>query len=224
MVGLALHPGKTRYIVFGSDTDLPISLKGQSITRVHSRGTEKSFRLLGVHFSQGMKWDCHIEQVIGKIKGNICCLARSKKSMNRNARIAFFYAHIFSHISYCFPIWGSQGVKNALLNKLYKKALRHVINQKNRIHTPEICQDLGILPFKEALEHSLRLAGHKIYNDPGGLDKRCDRSRGADRCLLKTPLNYGYSNTLCEIVGSWNSLPQILHPFRIQSYLTFKRE
>jgi hypothetical protein len=48
----------------GSNT---ITLMGPPITRVHEKGDERSFKLVGVHLDKGMTWKHHISKLKSKI-------------------------------------------------------------------------------------------------------------------------------------------------------------
>jgi hypothetical protein len=71
---LALHPDKTRYILFSGKNiqSRTLKLTGTNIIRVGDNFDEKSFKLVGVHVDEGLTWKYHIS----KLKSKISCTSK----------------------------------------------------------------------------------------------------------------------------------------------------
>ena len=57
-----LNPSKTRYMLFNSkseETQL-VKIGNTYIDRIWSKDKEKSFKLVGIHVDEKLKWDKHI--------------------------------------------------------------------------------------------------------------------------------------------------------------------
>ena len=54
---LNLNPSKTRYMIFNHETDKTnhLSINDTQITRVWDKGTEKSFKLVGIYIDKKLK-------------------------------------------------------------------------------------------------------------------------------------------------------------------------
>ena len=148
---LSLHPGKTRFILFSSEnTSLSLTLQGKEIERVHENGTEKSFKLVGVHLDENLTFKYHIKHVHKKLIAMTSLIRRSKKSIPPRIKKMLFHSLVQSHISYCLPVWG--GAQNKLLEPLkisQKKAARAACNVKGNAHSASCFQNLEALQFND---------------------------------------------------------------------------
>ena len=55
---LNLNPSKTRYLIFNHKTNKTdhLSINNTQIMRVWDKGTEKSFKLVGINIDERLKW------------------------------------------------------------------------------------------------------------------------------------------------------------------------
>ena len=77
-----------------------------------------------------------------------------------------YYAHIFSHLSYCIGIWGGMASATCL-NKLFtiqKMCIRTIAKTNNRAHTDPLFKKLHILQLNKILELELLKLGLLIKN------------------------------------------------------------
>jgi hypothetical protein len=51
---------------------------GQPIKRVHEKGDERSFKLIGIHQDKGIIWKHHISKVKSKIASAMALISLSK--------------------------------------------------------------------------------------------------------------------------------------------------
>ena len=60
-----LNPSKMRYMIFNSKTEETklVMLGNKYIERVWNESKEKSFKLVGIHVDEKLKWDKHINNV-----------------------------------------------------------------------------------------------------------------------------------------------------------------
>ena len=129
---LNLNPSKTRYMIFNSNTNRTdlIQIGNQTLERVWDNGQEKSFKLVGIHIDENLKWQHHIKKLL-------------------------YSGLIHSHLVYDLPIWGAatKGRLDTLLTK-QKKAIRKIYNLRYRDHTKPYFVRGRILQLPELIEHT----------------------------------------------------------------------
>ena len=91
---LVLNVDKTQQMVF-SLRDVPDQTFPQD-----------SVRFLGVHLDQKLKWDSHIEYLLGKMKSGIFVLRNLKDTVSDDVLRMTYYAVIHSLLSYAIVAWG----------------------------------------------------------------------------------------------------------------------
>ena len=125
------------------------------ITRVHSDGEEKSFKLLGVLFDEYLSFDAHVTSLCAKISKSLFCLNRIKNFVTPDAMKMLYFAMVHSHIVYCLNIYSCANVTTLKPLKLkQKEAIRIVCNVGYREHTGPLFKRLGILPFDDLITYS----------------------------------------------------------------------
>ena len=217
---LTPHPSKTVLNIHGKNvSDFQVTLDGHKISEDETLGHP----LLGVQIAKNLSWKHHFEHVIDKVKSSVNCLSRSRKYLDLQARLNFFYSFISSKISYCLPVWGHEGIKSSDLQKLYKKAIRLVKNKKGAVHTSKMCKDLSILPLNDLYEQSLWSTAHKYLTDGEHDSLFCTRGRNADKNQMRVPLVTQKRQAIHEIVRAWNSLPNALLEYQRNSKKEFSR-
>ena len=77
--------------------------------------TETKF--LGVILDDKLLWTSQVKNVLIKMKRNLGLMRRGHSLLSKNGLRNVYYAHIFSHMSYCISIWGSM-ISSDLLSKL----------------------------------------------------------------------------------------------------------
>ena len=152
---LSLHPGKTRFMLFttpkeSKESDHKLFLQGKEVQRVHDKGAETSFKLVGVHLDEGLTFKTHIQHVHKKIIGMTAIIKRSRKLLTSRIRKMLFHALVQSHMQYCLPIWG--GAAERLLKPLkisQKKAARVACGVRRSKHSEPCFSNLGALKLED---------------------------------------------------------------------------
>jgi ribonuclease P/MRP protein subunit RPP40 len=171
---LTLHPSKTRVMLFSHstpDSNLHITLMGEPILRVHEKGSECSFKLVGVQLDECLNWKHHINHVKRKVAVAISLISRAKHFLPTSIRLLLYKALVLCHFSYCNSIWGgaSAATLKPLVN-LQKKAIRVAIGTHYNAHTDPICARTNSLCMEDMYTISIpKLAGSLIngYAPPG---------------------------------------------------------
>jgi hypothetical protein len=153
---LQLNPSKTRYMIFNNKTvtHKDVLIGNQSITKISEKGKEKSFKLVGIHLDENLKWTHHINAVAKKMSSALYGLTKVSKELNEKNKKLLYSGLIHSHLVFGLPIWGwaTKGRMNDLLVK-QKRAIRKVYNLKYRDHTLSYFRDNSILQLPELVEH-----------------------------------------------------------------------
>ena len=87
---LTVHPGKTKYILFGNNKNIEaptLTLNGTELERIHENGTTKSFKFLGVHLDEHLSWKHHIDNINNKISKISFHLTRLRKLLYTNHKV-----------------------------------------------------------------------------------------------------------------------------------------
>ncbi len=146
---LNLHPQKTRYILYSSsDSPRNLTLLDNTIIRVGRNQAEKVFKLVGVHLSDHLGWKEHITHIRKKVLHALQIINRSKSFLPRAIKIMLYKSLVQSHLEYCLPIWGA-GPETKILEKVQKRAVRTVTNNKYNAHADPIFANLGILKITD---------------------------------------------------------------------------
>ena len=135
---LTLNISKTVYMLFSNgkvktDKEHKIQISNEKINRV------KNMKFLGVRIDDNLNWNHQYNHVVLKIKRNMHLLQDNKLFLNRDTKKLIYYAHIYSHISYCIVVWGNMLSKQELkkLQKLQNKCIDLIdprqLNKKKKI-------------------------------------------------------------------------------------------
>ena len=154
---LNLNPSKTRYMIFNSkteDTKL-VKIATEYIERVWDKGNEKSFKLVGIHVDEKLKWDKHINYIARKLDWALYGLAKVSKQLSCSNKKLLYSGLMHSHLVYGLPIWvfSTQGRLHVLLTK-QKKAIRKIFNLKYREHTLPFFYEASILKLPDLIKHT----------------------------------------------------------------------
>ena len=144
---LTLNLNKTVMMHFNKKDKNKTTLSVNGINVPHVAET----KFLGVWIDDNLSWQSHIAWLEGKLKSNLSLLRRSKNLLSVDTKKLIYYAHIFSHLTYCILLWGSN-LPNASLNRLQKIQDRCINEIKKGPNVSKIYKDLGILKVREIVK------------------------------------------------------------------------
>ena len=149
---LTLHPSKTRYMLFSHaiPDKLDLILMGQPILRIHEKGPERSFKLVGIKLDENLNWKHHVNHVKQKLAGAMSLICRSKHFLPNAIKILLYKSLVLCHLSYCITIWG--GAAPSILKPLVtlqKKALRVATGANYNAHTDPLFVKTNSLKFED---------------------------------------------------------------------------
>ncbi|XP_077537578.1 uncharacterized protein LOC144149805 [Haemaphysalis longicornis] len=88
-----------------------------------------NFTSLGVVFTATMSWNAHVSKICVALSRFNGIIWRNKGLLPAKTKLNLYYAFFYSHVSYCFLVWGNTTVTNIQkLVSLQKKLLRAVAN------------------------------------------------------------------------------------------------
>ena len=127
----------------------------------------ENFKFLGLTIDNKLEWNQHFTLLFNKILINQGMLSLNTKLLNTHMKKLIYYAHIYSHISYCILIWGGAiSNQNFLkLSKLQNSCIRMIKNSNKRAHIKPIYKSLYLLTIDQILTLELQKFGHKLYHN-----------------------------------------------------------
>ena len=181
---LALHPLKSKFILFRSPYDNPgenppnfplfMNLNDYNesdITKIKMiksipNSEESSIKVLGILFDQNLNLNDHIQSLHAKLSRNLYSLRQVKNIFPIETLKLIYNANFQSHINYCSNILSICN-KTALdpIIKIQKKAIRVVCNESYLAHTDPLFKKHDILPVEKQIEYSSLLFMHDYLNE-----------------------------------------------------------
>ena len=149
---MALNPTKTKCMLMATrqkhqKKQLPLNLKFETtpIEQVSKH------RLLGVTVDEQLKWQAHINNMCKTVSRNIFLLSKLSQIVSQKSKLAFFFAHIMSHMNYVSNAWdGCAGVHMKQLYSLHKRAVQFLMPIPNLDYKQKCCA-LKLLPLDKQL-------------------------------------------------------------------------
>ena len=101
---LTLNVQKTNYLLFAPDKRRhAVYLNVDNVIIKPSNKT----KFLGVIVDDNLEWTQHVKNVLTKMKRNCNLMRLGKNLLSKHGLKTIYYAHVYSHLSYCISIWGS---------------------------------------------------------------------------------------------------------------------
>ena len=167
---LALHPSKTKFMVFSNSKQvkamnliLNINFNNENeddiskifvAEQVTIDSKIPAVRFLGVFFDPQLNFNFHVKSITSKLSKALYMLRSTKNFLPQKARKAVYYTLFHCHLIYCLPIWSSTSSSNInTVSILQKKAVRIVVLEKYNAHTQPIFKKLKILPLDKLISY-----------------------------------------------------------------------
>jgi hypothetical protein len=163
---LALHPAKTKFMLFSNSPNvkaMQINLfinfnnHGEDdkslifpIERISNSSHVPAIRFLGVYFDENLNFKYHIKLLLSKLSKTLYFLRSSKNFLTPRAMKAVYYSLFHSNLIYCIQIWSCTPRSNLTpISVLQKKAIRLISNSNYNAHSEPIFKEQAILPFEK---------------------------------------------------------------------------
>ena len=167
---LALHPAKTKFILFSNSSearskDISIFLDFNNsnvdpdvnliscLERVTCESSVPAIKFLGIYIDPLLNFKFHIETVVSKVSRSLYFPRNSKHILTPTALKAVYYALVHCHFIYGIQIWSCTAPSN--LNVLVSKqkiAIRLICGAKYNSHTEPLFKISRILPLPLLIE------------------------------------------------------------------------
>ena len=145
---LTINTEKTQGILFTNrQLDLnaaPISLEGDTINM------KPECKFLGVTIDNNITFGAHVKHVLSKVSKSAGILYKIRTLLTPEARLSYYYAFIFPHLSYNLLVWG--GTFDYLTKLLYliqKKVIRCVDGAGYYDHSSPLFKKYAVLKFSD---------------------------------------------------------------------------
>ena len=167
---LALHPEKTKFILFtncsnvraknvdillnfNNDNDVQSAHLSSSLTRVTSSSVVPAIKFLGIFIDPLLNFKFHIDTIISKISKSMYFLRSVKHVLTPPALKSIYYSLIHSHFVYGIHTWSCSNPGS--ISKLFlkqKMAIRIINNATFNAHTEPLFKKLNILPLSKLID------------------------------------------------------------------------
>ncbi|XP_077552865.1 uncharacterized protein LOC144167486 [Haemaphysalis longicornis] len=150
-----------------------------------------------------MSWDAHVSNISSTL-ARIVGITSNRHSLPTKTKVALYHALFFSHLSYCFLVWGNTTVTNvSKLLTLQKKMLRAIVNESYDSQTRHVYLQYNIVPVNRLFDYRFACLYKKLTarNDhflssvvsPTCRQSSYDVRKPYNFVLPKCRTNYGYS-------------------------------
>src|SRR6218665_588477 len=154
---------KNNFIVFSSPRKKLSTMKPFYINEILIIQTESS-KFLGVIVDEALTWRDHVLVVSNKIAKNIGVPLRVRHCLPKHILFNLYYTLIFSYISYCNLLWGSnyKTYLNHLFN-LQKRAIRIVCNTPWKSSIKPFLTKHNLFSLFNINKHQVYLFMYRLY-------------------------------------------------------------
>lgn len=217
---LTINIEKTKFILFHApnkkvdNIDTPIFFNNHPIEKV------SSFKYLGLHIEESLKWNTHINELTKKLSPLIGVLRRLNKCTPHYLLRSIYFAHIHSKLMYLCPVWGSSAPAYRIndLQIIQNKAIRNIFYRDyyiNNISTDEIYKKHHILKINEMITYETTLFFYKIDNGHAKSSFHLVRSSDihnhntrnhSNIRVQKASTNYGLFNVISQGARLFNAI------------------
>ena len=167
---LALHPEKTKFILFSNSPEARASNFNiflnfnnnnddqnddliSNLVRITADSEVPAIKFLGIYIDPSLNFKFHIDNIISKISKSLYFFRSAKNFLSQKALKSIYFALIHSHLIYGIQVWSCANQHN--LNAIFlkqKNAIRILNSAKYNAHTEPLFKSCGILPLHSLIE------------------------------------------------------------------------
>ena len=174
---------KTDYMLIGSwqriasvTNNLNLSINGIALKQA------QEVMCLELTITENLTWKRHIENVIKKIKTNLCIMKKAKPFLNQKLLTTIYNSIVEPQFSYCSVVWDS--IDKTLVDKLQKlqnSAARIITGAPYTVHTCNVLANLKWSTLAHNRKCQKAIMMHKIVNGhaPSYLSEIFDKQFGS---------------------------------------------
>ncbi len=168
--GLAIHPNKTKYIIFtnnnearSTENQIYVNFNNKDendpllitpISRVSGQGEDSAIKFLGIYIDPKLNFKFHTNKILKKISSALYFMRKARHLLDEKSLTAIYYSLIHCHLIYGIQIWSTcnLGIINNLF-KIQKKAIRLIHGAPYNSHTESLFKKSRILPLPKLIEY-----------------------------------------------------------------------
>jgi hypothetical protein len=168
---MALHPAKTKFIIFNaqenslSNLNLELYIDNNNedenyenlkspIERISVNSSVPAIKFLGVYLDPKLNFKFHIMQIVKKLSKSLYVIQSTKNLLSERSLKSLYYALIHSHLIYGIHVWSCTYPGNLKkVEKLQKKSLRIITKSAYNSHTEPLFKSNEILPLKSLVSY-----------------------------------------------------------------------
>ena len=213
---MSFHPEKCQVIHVCSNPRY--RQRRQYTLHGHILESVDSAKYLGVHLSQDMTWQTHVNRTAAKASSTLGFLRRNLHSCTQDVRERTYNMFILPTLNYASAAWDPYLSRDVdQLEKVQRRGARYV---KNNYHdrspgcVTNMLTDLQWLPLKEQrrahrLSYLRKIKNQEVDIDPGNIIQPGDsRTRGRARIRQQSVLSTVYHQSFYpRTIRDWNQLP-----------------
>lgn len=231
---MALHPNKTKFMIFNPPREHNVTL---SINNNNSGSlfnpylctdlecvASGTIKFLGVNFDPSLNFKDHINQIKAKISKSLYIIQRAKNFLSDSSLVTLYYSMIHCHLVYGLNIWSS-AAKSTIkpLCIIQKRAIRTIAKAKFYDHSEPLFKKFQILPIDQLIHSAQLLFMHNfslnklpsLFHDTW-VTNRVKRGEGVHQLRNEDDLFIPFARTnsserlpLHTMPKSWNTLADI---------------
>ena len=118
-------------------------------------------KFLGIWLDHQLNWNHQFQTIIHKIQKNKALLQVSQKYLPPSTKVMIYYAHIYSHLSYCIRIWGNM-ISRSQIKQLQNEQNKCVKLIKPYCSINEICKEYCIANIEQIIQIENCKLGYNI--------------------------------------------------------------
>ena len=155
---LTLNVQKTNFLLFAPDKRKhAVYLNVDNVTIRPSNKT----KFLGVIVDDKLEWTEHVKSILTKMKRSYNLMRMGTNLLSKHSLKIVYYAHVYSHLSYCISIWGSMTSARQIskLKQQQDKCMRLI---DGTLTTNQVYVKYKILKLDQVIDLELCKMGFKL--------------------------------------------------------------
>jgi hypothetical protein len=169
---MALHPEKTKFIIFSSSPDVrntivTINMDANNdhelvvdpslikpISQITVNSPTPAIKFLGVYLDPLLNFKFHVDIIVKKLSKSLYFLRNAKNVLSKEALKSVYYSLFHCHLVYGIHIWSC--TNEATVHKIFLKqkiAIRLITNSRYNAHTESLFKSTRILPLPKLCDY-----------------------------------------------------------------------
>ena len=215
---LSINPTKSEFMII---TNRNIDITPKLYLGDDEISKKRSVKYLGLYIDDGLRFQTQLHYLKTKLSRIRGISTRICKNLNLQTATTFYYAFVYSTITYCISVWGGALHHSYISSKLDKVHQKIVKNLFKKYYSNNVClfKELKFLKLKDIHKFYACVYMYKILNsnecptlsNDMCLDYRNHPHNTRNRHTLIVPfprVNSVLRNYEYQFIKLWNELPE----------------